>query len=792
MLNGPYPILQKTFRLFSCDKISKFPKLCECLYSSYVDAGSTCLEKHINPFLSREITDFSTLSSTHAYIITTGRAQNMFIASKLIACYASVKQPHSAAKVFDHLCFKDPFLWNSVIKAHFSNGNYFHALGFFSKMQLSGTMANQFTIPMVISACAELELLFIGASVHGMVSKANLFYQNSAVGSSFVYMYSKCGSVRDAFLVFDDIPVKDVVAWTALVIGYVQNGEGEKGLECLCKMHGVGGYGERPNFRTLEGGFQACGDVNALLEGRCLHGLALKSGIVSSTVIQSTILSMYSKCGSIEDAHVAFREVACKDLFSWTSMICVHARAGSIEECFRIFMRMQASGVSPDGKLLSCLLCGFSNTMKVSAGKAFHGFVLRKNYEVDSIVDSALVSMYCKFGLVALAEKIFDRGHDQGNDSWNLMIVGYEKAGLEMSCIKLFSEMQHRGIGSDLNSLISVIYSCSRLKSIHLGQSIHCHIIKILMFENIAVVNSLISMYGKCGKLTMGFTLFNLSHKDITSWNSLISSYIQNENFSEALILFDKMISGGQEPNIATIVTLLSACGRVAAAEKGREIHKYINEKGFECNTTIATALVDMYSKCGNMKMAREIFDSMNDRDVISWNVMISCYGIHGMGKSAIEIFDQMEQSNIRPNELTFLAVLSACAHSGLAYEGKALFHKMKEHNLIPTLKHFACMVDLLGRSGNLEEAEALILSMPIAPDGVIWGSLLTACKLHNNTDMGIRIAKQATKTDPENDGYYVLISDLYSSLGMWKEVERARLMIKDKGLRKSLGWSTL
>ncbi|KZV45345.1 pentatricopeptide repeat-containing protein mitochondrial [Dorcoceras hygrometricum] len=754
--------------------------------------GSTCVEIHINSFLTREITDSSVASRAHGYIITTGHAQNMFIASKLIACYASVEQPHSATKVFDHLCFKDPFLWNSIIKAHFSNGNYFHALGFFSKMQLSGTMANQFTIPMVISACAELELLCVGASVHGMVSKANLLYQNSAVGSSFVYMYSRCGSVSDAFLLFHEIPVKDVVTWTALVIGCVQNGESEKGLECLCEMYAVGGYGERPNFRTLEGGFQACGDLNALLEGRCLHGSALKSGIVSSTIIQSTILSMYSKCGSIEDAHVAFCEVASKDLFSWTSMIGVHARVGSIQESIRIFIRMQASGVIPDGKLISSLLCGFSNAMMVSEGKAFHGFVLRKNYELDSTVDNALVSMYCKFGLMALAQKIFNKGHEQENDSWNLMIVGYEKAGLEMSCIELFIEMRHRGIGSDLNSLMSVICSCSKLKSIHLGQSIHCHIIRNLMFENIAVVNSLISMYGKCGKLTMAFTLFNLSQKDIGSWNSMISSYIQNENFSEALILFDKMISGGLKPNTATIVTLLSACGRIAAAEKGKEIHNYINEQGFECNTTIDTALLDMYSKCGLIKMAREIFDSMHERDVISWNVMISCYGIHGMGKSAIEIFDQMKHSDVRPNELTFLAVLSACAHSGLAYEGKALFQTMKEHSLVPTLKHYACMVDLLGRSGNLEEAEAFISSMPIAPDGVIWGTLLTACKLHNNTDLGIKIAKQATKTDPENDGYYVLLSDLYSSLGMWKEVERARLMIKDKGLRKSLGWSTL
>ncbi|CAN1228054.1 Pentatricopeptide repeat-containing protein At4g39952, mitochondrial [Linum perenne] len=180
----------------------------------------------------------------------------------------------------------------------------------------------------------------------------------------------------------------------------------------------------------------------------------------------------------------------------------------------------------------------------------------------------------------------------------------------------------------------------------------------------------------------------------------------------------------------------------------------------------------------------------MKDRDTISWNVMIAGYAMHGDAESAIEIFKQMEQLNVVPNSLTFLPLLSACAHSGLVDEGKHLFNKMKGYSVMPTLKHYACIVDLLGRSGNLLEAEKLVLSMPVLPDGGVWGALLSACKMHDDIETGIRIAKQAIKADPKNDGYYIVMSDMYSSIGRWKEAEQAREMMKERGIEKRAGWS--
>ena len=256
-------------------------------------------------------------------------------------------------------------------------------------MRAFDTPLDQFTIPMVVSTCAELMLLDHGKNIHGLVLKLGLFAGNSAVGSSFVYMYVKCAQMDDAYLMFDEMCVRDMVAWTALVIGYVQNNESEKGLECLCEMHRVGGDGERPTFRTLEGGFQACGNLGALVEGRCLHGLIVKTGIVCSQVVQSSLLSMYSKCGIPGEAYRSFCEVTNKDLLSWTSLIGIYSRFGLMAEGLSLFLEMQENEIYPDGIVISSILLGFGNSMIVFEGKAFHGLIIRQHYVLDMMVHNA-------------------------------------------------------------------------------------------------------------------------------------------------------------------------------------------------------------------------------------------------------------------------------------------------------------------------------------------------------------------------------------------------------------------
>lgn len=761
--------------------------------SSSSSSSSSYIDRHISEILSDQSLSLESLRKHNALIITGGNSDNIFIASKLISSYASYGKPNLSSRVFDLVSGKDVFLWNSIIKAHFSNGDYTQALAFFFSMLLSGQSLDHFTAPMVVSACAELSWYDIGRFVHGLVLKHGGFERNSAVGASFVYFYAKCGNLEDACFVFDEMPERDVVAWTAIISGHVQNGESERGLEYLCKMHSVGSDDEKPNPRTLECGFQACVNLGALKEGRCLHGFAVKNGLASSTTVKSSTFSLYSKSGNPAEAYLSFRELGDEDMFSWTSIIASLARSGNIQESFYMFWEMQKKGIQPDGVVISCLINELGKMMLVAEGKAFHGLVLRHCFSLDGTVCNSLLSIYCKFELLSAAEKLFCRIREEGNkEAWNTMLKGYGKMKCDVKCIELFRKIQNLGIEIDSASAASVISSCSHIEAVLLGKSLHCYVVKTSLDLTTSVVNSLIDLYGKMGDFSVALRLFCEADKNTVTWNTMIASYVHCEQSDKAIALFDRMISENFKPSSITLVTLLMACANTGSLERGQMIHRYINETEHEMNISLTTALIDMYAKCGHLEKSRELFDASNQKDAVCWNVMISGYGMHGHVESAIELFDQMEESNVKPTGPTFLALLSACTHAGLVEQGKQLFLKMHQFDVKPNLKHYSCIVDLLSRSGNLQEAETTVMSMPFSPDGVMWGTLLSSCVTHEEFEMGIRMAELAVASDPQNDGYYIMLANMYSAAGKWEHAERAREMMKERGVEKRAGHSVV
>ncbi|KAI3925015.1 hypothetical protein MKW92_005991 [Papaver armeniacum] len=566
---------------------------------------------------------------------------------------------------------------------------------------------------MIVTASAELSDIEFGRIIHCFGLKFGLLRGYVAIGSSFVYMYCKCNELRDAENMFDEMTVRDAVSWT-LINGYVQNDEFEKGLDCFREMHKVGvGDGEKPNVRTIDGGLKACGNLGYVLSGRCIHGYMVKAG------------NGYSQfCGTTEEAASSFLELDDKDLISMTTIIGVYARKGRIHECLDLFWAVQKSEIDPDEIIISCILSGLGNSKMVSEGKAFHGMIIRRGFKLSKMVISSLISMYSKFGCLNIAENLFDRLFERDVESWNHMISGYSKLGLETKCFELFREMQQLRVEANKDSLVLVLSSCSESESALIGRSVHCYAIKNGKDANISVANSLVGMYGRCKNLTAANRLFRRVQKDIVTWNTLITAYTHSGHSNEAISLFEQMISADVKPNSVTLKT------------HGKRVHSYIKEMGLEFDLSLVTSL-----------LSREIFDSMPKRDVISWNVMISGYGIHGDANAAVELFQQMEDSCVRPNGLSFLAVLLACTHAGLVEAGKDIFSRMERYAIQPTLKHYACMVDLLGRAGYLHEAENLVLSMPIVPDGGVWGSLLGCCRTHNDVEMAERVAKRAIES---------------------------------------------
>ncbi|KAL2346664.1 hypothetical protein Fmac_000664 [Flemingia macrophylla] len=747
--------------------------------------------------LSKHIATLDSLLRFHAVAVTSGHSTNLFVASKLISLYDSLNVGHTpCSTLFHSLPSKDTFLCNSLLKSLFSRSLFPQLLALFSTMRASNLSPNHFTLPILISSAAPH--LPLAAALHALAAKSALLHSSAA---SLLSLYSRCARVDLARKLFDEIPIRDVVSWTALIVGFVHNGDPQEALRCLRRVLGHGGDDDdddddddadarKPNARTWEAGFLACGNLADVEQGACLHAAVVKNGVAS--FVMSSVLDMYSKCGVPREAYRAFCEVRWKDLLCWTSMVGICAKVGMMGECVRLFREMQENGLRPDGVVVSCVISGFGNSMDVFQGKAFHGVVMRRYFMDDEKVNDSLLFMYCKFGMLSWAERLFARCRGSV-DCWNFMLFGYGRIGEDVKCVELFREMQCLGIPTESIGVASAVASCAHLGAVNLGRSIHCNVIKGFLDGNISVTNSLIEMYGKCGKMTFAWTIFNRSERDVVTWNTLISSHFHAKHHEEAVNLFNQMVREDQKPNTATLVVVLSACSHLASLDEGERVHCYINESGVGLNLPLGTALVDMYAKCGQLQKSRMVFDSMVEKDVICWNAMISGYGMNGYAESALEIFQHMEESNVMPNEITFLSLFSACAHAGLVEEGKYVFVRMLSYSMKPNLKHYTCMVDLLGRSGNLKEAEDMVLSMPISPDSRVWGALLGHCKTHNEIEMGIRIALYAIDSEPENDGYYITMANMYSSIGKWEEAENVRRRMKEKcSMGKKAGWSLL
>jgi pentatricopeptide repeat protein len=198
-----------------------------------------------------------------------------------------------------------------------------------------------------------------------------------------------------------------------------------------------------------------------------------------------------------------------------------------------------------------------------------------------------------------------------------------------------------------------------------------------------------------------------------------------------------------------------------------------------------------MYAKCGNIDKSQYLFDQMQQPDIIAWTAIIAAYSMHGYGNDALKLFEQMQQSGMNPNHVTLVCVLSACGHAGLVDEGIQYFHSMKEsYHLTPEMEHYCCMVDLLGRAGHLGEAEEFINRMPIKPDATVWGCLLASCRIHNNIELGERVAEHIFELDPRSAAPYVLLSNIYASTGRWDDIENVRKMMKERNVIKMPGCS--
>eukprot|EP01018_Ginkgo_biloba_P019235 Gb_06193 [translate_table: standard] len=525
-----------------------------------------------------------------------------------------------------------------------------------------------------------------------------------------------------------------------------------------------------------------------------VHAHMLRSGHNQNIFLVTKLVSMYAMCDSINDARLVFDKIYDRDVVLWNAMIRGYARSGLYEEALVLYYKMQPAGTQPDKFTFPCVVNACAGLSALKQGKQIHVRIVKSGFELDVFVGAALIDMYAKCQNIEDACRVFQRLSRRDLVSWNAMIGGYAQNGHAREALEFFHQMQLTDVTPDSVTMVSLLQACAHLGSLEEGKRIHDYIIQRGFEEDAFVRNSLIAMYASCGSIKIARHLFDkMSKRNVVSWNSMIAGYAQSGHVKEALSLFIHMQLANIKPNWVTMVSLLPAFVYLAALQQGKWIHGYITRLGFESNVVVATALIDMYAKCGSLKIARQLFDKMPNRNVVSWNAMIAGYGMHGCGKDALALFYQMQRTGTKPNQITFVGVLSACSHAGLVDEGWRYFNLMTQvYDIKPTVEHYACMVDLLGRAGRMDEAYDFIKKMPVEPDAGVWGALLGACRIHCNIKLGECVAEHLFDLEPEDAGYYVLLSNIYAAAGRWDDASKVRTMMKEKGLNKTPGYSLI
>lgn len=342
----------------------------------------------------------------------------------------------------------------------------------------------------------------------------------------------------------------------------------------------------------------------------------------------------------------------------------------------------------------------------------------------------------------------------------------------------------------------AVIKACADVSDLRIGRPIHSHVLICGYGSDSFVQAALITFYAKSGDVDGAKKVFDrMLDRTVIAWNSMISGYDQNGFAKKAVGLFYQMRELGVKFDSATFVSVLSACSQLGALDLGCWVHDYIVNHSIDVNVVLGTSLINMYTRSGgNVSKAREVFDQMNERNVVAWTAMISGYGMHGYGREAIELFRLMRIHGPPPNGITFVAVLSSCAHAGLVHEGREAFASMKqEYGLVPGVEHHVCMVDMLGRAGFLKEAFQYIKDLKQIPQApAVWTAMLGACKMHKNLELGVQVAEHLFAAEPENPSHYVLLSNVYALAGRMDRVEMVRNMMIRKGLRKRVGYSII
>eukprot|EP00257_Ricinus_communis_P026674 XP_025014088.1 pentatricopeptide repeat-containing protein At4g32430, mitochondrial [Ricinus communis] len=594
---------------------------------------------------------------------------------------------------------------------------------------------DEVTIALALKSCCGDKLL--GSQIHGFAITSGL-YSFITVPNSLMNMYCKSGQFTHALCIFETLNDPDIVSWNTVLSGFQRS---EEALNFALKMNSNGVVFDAVTYTTV---LAFCSRIEEFLFGLQLHSCILKVGLDCEVFVGNALITMYSRWGCLLEAGRVFEEMQTTDLVSWNAIISGYTQAGIYGlEAISIFIEMVRRGIKLDHVSFTSAISACGHERNLEVGRQVHGLSIKRGYGKHVSVGNVLISTYSKCEIIEDAKLVFQNMLERNVVSWTTMISIDEE-----NAVSFFNEMRYDEVDPNDVTFVGLIHAITIGDLVESGKTVHGFCIKSGFSLEPSVQNSFITMYAKFGSAEDSMKVFEeLNYREIITWNALISGYAQNGLSQEAIITFFSALAESK-PNQYTFGSVLSAIGAAEdiSLKHGQMCHAQIMKLGFNSDPVVSSALLDMYAKRGSICESQRVFAEAPQRSQFAWTAIISAYARHGDYESVMNWLKKMEE--------------------------------------------YACMVDMLGRAGRLKEAEELVSCIPGGPGLSVLQSLLGACRIHGNVEMGERVADALISMEPTESGSYVLMSNLYAEKGQWKDVAKVRKGMREKGVKKEVGFS--
>lgn len=526
-------------------------------------------------------------------------------------------------------------------------------------------------------------------------------------------MYTACGSVEDAQQLFDECSSKSksVYSWNALLRGNVISGKRHYG-DVISTYMEMRELGVGLNVYTFSNVIKSFAGASALWQGLKTHALLIKNGFVDSSILQTSLIDMYFKCGKIKLARLIFEEIGERDVVVWGAMIAGFAHNRRQREALEYVRRMVEEGIRPNSVILTIILPVIGEVWEHKLGREVHAYVVKmKTYSRQIFIQSALIDMYCKCGDMGSGRRVFYGSTERNTICWTALMSGYALNGRLEQAVRSIIWMQQEGFRPDVVTVATVLPVCAELRALKQGKEVHAYALKNWFLPNVSIVSSLMVMYSKCDILEYSLKLFDgMEQRNVILWTAMIDSYREHGNLNEALGVFRSMQLSKHRPDSVTMARVLSVCGEVKILKLGKEIHGQVLKKNFESIHFVSAELVKMYGSCGVVDDAKLVFDAIPVKGSMTWTAIIEAYGYNNRYQEAVDLFDGMRSGGFTPNHFTFKVVLSICDQAGFVDEACQIFNLMhRRYKIKASEVHYSIMVGLLTRFGRIKEAQRFV-----------------------------------------------------------------------------------